>query len=516
MSSFRLALLCCLICVAPAAADDSLIQRIEGIINGPDFKQARWGILAVDAKTGETIYEQNPDKLFTPASTTKLYSCATALSTFGPGFKFETPVYRRGDVAGDRMNGDLILVASGDLTMGGRTQPDGTMAFANSDHTYATPTSTEHAITNTNPLAGLQELARQIRQAGITRVSGEVLIDDRMFPHSRGSGSGPDLLTPIIVNDNVIDLKIAPGANQGERATATMWPNTAWVQMDAQVQTVADGTSPSIEVITTGPQRFSVRGRIARGSKPLIRIWPVDDPNLFARALFIECLRQNGVTVDAGLHAKPSAELPPRDGYDKLTRVALFTSPPLSETIKVTLKVSHNLYASTLPLLVAHKHGQKSLADGMRWQRRFMVDLGVPVETISFAGGAGGMNADSTTPRATVKLLQAMRSRKEYEAWHAGFPILGVDGTLSEAVTDDSPAKGKVQAKTGTISWFDAMNNRTLLRSKALAGTLTTANNKELFFAMFVNDVPLPQGVTTQREGRTLGRICEIIYQHAP
>jgi serine-type D-Ala-D-Ala carboxypeptidase/endopeptidase (penicillin-binding protein 4) len=60
------------------------------------------------------------------------------------------------------------------------------------------------------------------------------------------------------------------------------------------------------------------------------------------------------------------------------------------------------------------------------------------------------------------------------------------------------------------------MNNRTLLRSKALAGAMTTVNGKELFFAMFVNDVPLPQGVTTQREGRTLGRICEIIFQHAP
>jgi D-alanyl-D-alanine carboxypeptidase/D-alanyl-D-alanine-endopeptidase (penicillin-binding protein 4) len=390
------------------------------------------------------------------------------------------------------------------------------MAFVDNDHTYAGPTSREHGVTNTDPLAGLQELARQVRQAGITRITGDVLIDDRLFPRARGSGSGPDLLTPIIVNDNVIDLLVTPGASVGDAAVVKMRPLTAWVQMDAQVQTVADGTSPRIEVITTGPQRFSIRGRIARGSQELVRIWPVDDPALFARALLIECLRGNGVAVEAGLHAKPSAELPPRDGYEKLARVALFTSPPLSEAIKVTLKVSQNLYASTLPLLVATKHGQKSIADGMRWQRRFLVDLGVPVETISFAGGAGGMNADCTTARATVKLIQAMRPRKEYTAWHAGFPVLGVDGTLADVVTDNSPAKGKVQAKTGTLSWFDAMNNRTLLRSKALAGTLTTAGGKELTFAIFENNTPLPLGVTTQREGRTLGRICEIIHQHTP
>lgn len=516
MIRIRFAILCSLLVSLPAAADDSLAQRIEAIIDGPDYKQTTWGILVVDAKSGETIFERNADKLCTPASTTKLYTTATALHTFGPAYKFETPVYRRGELSGNQLHGDLILVASGDLTFGGRTLPDGTMAFTNNDHTYAGPASREHGVTETDPLAGLQELARQIRQAGITRVTGDVLVDDRLFPKARGSGSGPDLLTPIIINDNVIDLLITPGANVGEAAAVKMRPQTAWVQMDAQVETVANGTNPRIEVITTGPQRFSVRGRIARGSKQLVRIWPVDDPTEFARALLIECLRSNGVTVDAGLHARPTADLPPRDGYGQLTRVALFTSPPLSEAIKVTLKVSQNLYASTLPLLVANKHGQKSIADGLRWQRRFLVDLGLPVETISFAGGAGGMNADCTTARATVKLIQAMRSRKEYTVWHAGFPILGVDGTLADVVTDDSPAKGKVQAKTGTLSWFDAMNNRTLLRSKALAGVLTTAGGRDLSFAIFENNTPLPLGVTTQREGRTLGRICEIIYQHGP
>lgn len=504
-----------LICTT-ASAQETLSERIDAIINGPDFKQAHWGILVIDARTGATVYEHNADKLFTPASTTKLYSCAAALAAFGPQYKFETPVYRQGEVNDGTLRGDLILVASGDLTMGGRTRPDGTMAFANFDHTYAGPTSSEHELTDTNPLAGLNDLARQVKESGIRVVSGEILIDDRMFPPARGSGSGPDLLTPIIINDNVIDLTVTPAANAGELATVKMRPETAWVRMDNQVQTVASGTRSLIEVITTGPHQFVVRGRIAAGSKPLLRIWPVDDPTAFARALFIEELRRQGVTVLASPYANPGKELPDSDAIAKLPRVALFTSPPLSEAIKVTLKVSHNLYASTLPLLIAHKNRQRSIADGLRWQRRFLTELGVPVQTISFAGGAGGANADCTTPRATCKLLHAMRSRKEYAAWHAGFPILGVDGTLAEVVGSNSPARGKAQAKTGTLSWFDAMNNRTLLRSKALAGTLTTANKTELIFALYVNDVPLPAGVTTTREGRTLGRICEVLHQYGP
>jgi D-alanyl-D-alanine carboxypeptidase/D-alanyl-D-alanine-endopeptidase (penicillin-binding protein 4) len=248
----------------------------------------------------------------------------------------------------------------------------------------------------------------------------------------------------------------------------------------------------------------------------MVRIWPVDDPTLFARALFIECLQQEGVAIRASLLQVPTSELPARKDYENLQRVALHESLPLSEAIKVTLKVSHNLYASTLPLLVAAKNGEPSIANGLRRQRSLLLELGVPVETISFGGGAGGSPADCVTPRATVKLLQGMRSRKEYQAWHDAFPVLGVDGTLVESVDPKSPARGKVQAKTGTIGYHDAMNGRLLLRSKALAGTLTTANDKELIFAMFVNDVPLPAGVAGTREGKVLGRICEIIVEHGP
>src|SRR5205823_1474735 len=169
----------------------------------------------------------------------------------------------------------------------GRTKPDGTMAFANSDHTYAGATATEHEITNTNPLAGLEDLARQVHSAGIRTIQGDVLIDDRLFPTARGTGSGPDVLTPIVVNDNVIDLLVTPGHSTGAAATVKMWPKTGWVRMDMQVVTAAPGVSPMIEVVATGPQAFTVRGRIAHGSKQLVRVWPVDEPAVFARALFI-------------------------------------------------------------------------------------------------------------------------------------------------------------------------------------------------------------------------------------
>ncbi|HXG11137.1 MAG TPA: D-alanyl-D-alanine carboxypeptidase/D-alanyl-D-alanine-endopeptidase [Gemmataceae bacterium] len=508
--------LSCLGLLAPLVKADDLASRIAAVIDGPDYKQARWGILVVDAQTGQTVYERDPDRLFLPASTTKLYSCAAALIALGPDYRFETPVYRRGPVIKGRLLGDLILVASGDLTLGGRTGADGKMAFKDHDHTYANTPLGRAEVTDTDPLAGLKALARQVKAAGIDRVEGDVLVDDHLFARALGSGSGPGLLTPIIVNDNVIDVLITPGAKEGELAGVRMRPETGFVQMDAQVTTVAEGRPVRLDLEVVGLQRFVVRGQIPLQSPPYVRIYPVDDPAAFARALFIETLRREGVIVTASPLQPPRAELPEKDRYNSLERVACFTSPPLSEAIKVTLKVSHNLYASTLPLLVAVKNGKRTLPEGLRLQGKVLAELGVPVETISFAGGAGGANADCVTPRATVQLLQAMARRPEYAVYRAALPVLGVDGTLAEAVAADSPARGKVRAKTGTLFWQDLMNDRPLLRSKALAGTLTTAGGRELLFAMFVNDVPLPKNASPTREGKVLGRLCEILHQHAP
>jgi serine-type D-Ala-D-Ala carboxypeptidase/endopeptidase (penicillin-binding protein 4) len=500
---------------ASAFAADDLAARINEVIDGPNYQHAHWGILIVDSQTGKTIYERNSDRLFFPASTTKLYSCAAALAALGPDHRFETPVYRRGEIKDGKLHGDLILVAQGDLTMGGRTRADGLMAFKDHDHIYAGG-STEVELTDTDPLAGLKDLAKQVAAAGIRQVSGDILIDDRLFEKAHGSGSGPDLLSPIVINDNIVDLVITPATEAGKPATVRMRPETNMVQMDAWVETIPDGQKSDIEIKSTGGRSFTVRGKITLKSKPLVRVYEVADPSEFARGLFIEALKQAGVNVSASLFERSGAELPDRTNYDKLPRVAYFRSPPFSEVIKVTLKVSHNLYASTLPLLVAVKHGQRTMKDGFKHQRHFLADLGLDVASISFASGAGGANADAVTPRASVQLLQALAERPDYEVFNAGLPVLGVDGTLVDAVASTSPAKGKVQGKTGTLIWDDMLNGRSLLTSKALAGVMTTAKGRALTIAIYVNCVPLAKGVRSTREGKVIGKLCEIIYEHAP
>ena len=118
----------------------------------------------------------------------------------------------------------------------------------------------------------------------------------------------------------------------------------------------------------------------------------------------------------------------------------------------------------------------------------------------------------AVVPRATVQLLRHLSTRKDFSVFEEALPVLGEDGTLARSVDPDSPARGKVRAKTGTLYFENTMNNRELLTSKALAGYLTTAKGRRLAFAMFVNGTHLPDATETRREGRTLGKLCEIVY----
>ncbi|HEY3967989.1 MAG TPA: D-alanyl-D-alanine carboxypeptidase/D-alanyl-D-alanine-endopeptidase [Planctomycetaceae bacterium] len=505
------AILLVLAFVIPAVASDRLPGEIGKVIDSGEFKTAHWGILVVDLASGQSVFELNADRIFAPASVTKLFSTAAALDTLGADYRFETPVYRRGDVdKAGKLTGDLILVASGDLTLGGRTTADGRIAFTNSDHTYANGGTTGE-LTAPDPLAGLNELARQVAQGGIKHVHGDVLIDDRLFEKESSTGSGPRHLTPIMVNDNLIDFTITP-SEPGKTATVTWRPQSALFQVDARIETVG-AREPLSNTIRGGTGHSVIlAGKIPAGHKPLVRVFEVSDAAAFARGLFIEALGRAGVTVEASpLADHPQGTLPASGDVAKLPRVALLTSPPYADSARLILKVSHNLHASTQPLLLAAKHGKRTLEDGLHVQCDVLRRLGVDVDTISFGGGAGGSSADLVTPRATVQLLRHMSTRPDAAVYKAALPVLGMDGTLSEAVGPESPARGKVYAKTGTYFIDNPLRGRIVLTSKALAGYMTTATNRELVIALFVNNVHLEKASETARVGKALGRLCEVI-----
>ena len=135
------------------------------------------------------------------------------------------------------VGGDLVLVASGDLVMGGRDAGSGQLGYS------VPPKPDANGIPGAkpapgDPLAGSNDLAQQVAAAGVTSVPGDLLIDDRLFK-TWDSDSGP--VTPIVVNDNLLAVVTTPGANPGDPASIRTIPETEAFTIVNEATTVADG-----------------------------------------------------------------------------------------------------------------------------------------------------------------------------------------------------------------------------------------------------------------------------------
>lgn len=177
-------------------------QDIQRIFDQPLYATATWGLRVVDLDTGEVLEDLRSDQKLLIGSVRKLFSVALALEDLGPDRRFHTPIHRTGsiDLAGV-LAGNLVPVASGDLAMGGRTNPDGSFAITDFDDNEANDLG--NAVLSTpDPLAGFDMLARQVAAAGVTHVAGDVVIDFR----------GQFNLSAMFINDDVVDVTINPGA----------------------------------------------------------------------------------------------------------------------------------------------------------------------------------------------------------------------------------------------------------------------------------------------------------------
>lgn len=500
----------------PAYAQRSALdQRIQRITDRPEFAHAIWGIQFTSLDSGRVVYALNENKLFTPGSTTKLLTMGTALGVLGADHRFTTRVYRTGAVKAGVLEGDLVLLASGDPNLSQRLQPDGTLAFENEDHAYDADPSTR-AVPG-DPLMILKKLARQVRAAGITRVRGSVIVDASLFREGdRELGTGV-VISPIVVNDNLVDLMIGPGGDVGAPATMSISPQTSYVRFVNKVVTAAAGTRARVRwssdsLRADGGRVVVATGVVPKGTNPVLYSYAVAEPSRFAEMAFADVLREAGVAAQPRPYRVKPALVRLRSSYGPANTVATHESAPLGEEIKVTLKVSQNLHASMMPFLLGALRGHDSSATGFDVEREFLTSLGLDLSGAQQADGAGG--DAHFTPAFVTSYLTAMSKRSDIATFMHALPILGKDGTLWNIQTE-SPAAGHVFAKTGTFAVDDPLNHRLLVTGKGLAGYMTTAQGERLAFAIYVNNVSVstaPDEVT-KVIGQALGEVAAAAYE---
>ena len=496
---------------ASAIRAQSLADRVTAVMARPEFAHAFFGVAFYDLDAGKAVYRVNGDKFFMAASTTKLLTTGTALEYLGPDHRFRTRAYRTGPITADgTLEGDLILVASGDPNLSARIRPDGTLAFRDEDHSYAGD------MVDGDPLVVIKEIAAQVAARGVKRVRGRVIVDATLFPAGDREGGTNVVISPIIVNDNVVDALIGPGAKEGAPAAVNLFPSTSYLRLTSRITTVAASGKTAYDITSDvanpdGTRSVTVTGTVALGSKLRLAPYAVPDPTRFAEIVLAEALHERGVVAAPRQEGEAVDFKAMAARYTDANAVAEHVSPPFSQEVKVILKVSQNLHASMLPYLLSAVVAKGPAPQaGFDLERAFLVKAGLDAGSASQGDGAGARA--HYTPDFMVSYLAYVAKQKYYPAFFDALPVLGTDGTLFNIQTE-SPAAGKVHGKTGTFDEEDLLNQSDLVTAKGLAGYFTRADGHRFAFAIYINNVDV-KGEDAVRKivGQAVGEIAAAGY----
>ncbi|GAA3435814.1 D-alanyl-D-alanine carboxypeptidase/D-alanyl-D-alanine-endopeptidase [Kutzneria kofuensis] len=438
---------------AGSANASALGQDLDSLLANPELAGGHAGLVVRNADTGETLYSRLGDDLLVPASNEKLVTSAAALDLLGADYSFDTIVRPAGTVSGGTLTGDLYLKGFGD------------------------PSTT---------LADYQAMANQVKQAGITNVTGHLVADDTYYDSVRlGPGWAWDD-EPYFYNAQVSALTVAPDNNanagsvnvtvapgaQGQPAVVTMTPPNTYVTIQS---TATTGTSTGLSVNRVhGTNTITVSGTIAAGAAAVTSQMSVDNPTAFAASVFRKALSDAGVSVTG---TTTFQKMP-----TGLSTVASHTSATIGQLMAPFLKQSNNLIAETLTKAAGvERLGSGSFGAGVNALTTKLGALGIDPAKYNQFDGSGLSRLDIVSPAQIAQLLINAKSRPWFQTWYDALPVAGnsnpaIGGTLANRMAG-TPAANNVHAKTGSMTGVSA-----------LSGYVTAADGEKLVFSLVSNN----------------------------
>ena len=433
---------------------ERLRQDLLDITHRPGVVRAAWGVVVQSLDRRERLFELNPGTLLVPASVAKLVTVATAADAVGWDYRYTTALRAGGPVVDGVLQGDLLVVGSGDPSIGGRAGDD------------------------------LSSWVEGLQAAGVRRIEGRIIGDDDAVEEPRpplawawddlGYTTGA-LFGALNLLENRTSVIITPGATPGAAPGVAVEPRATSRVVTNRVSTGPAG-SPQLlwPEQRPGESSLTVAGSIPAGGAPAVLAISVGNPTLwFAGALKARLIR-DGIEVTG--EAVDIDDIVPPANRETMTVIFTHRSRTLAEIAQPVLKDSINLYAEALMRLNAPRDAFPTNDAALEGLRKRLESWGISSGRYQLVDGSGLSRRDTISADATLAVLERMADPSGKSPFVTGLPIAAVDGSLAGRLTGTAAA-GNVRAKTGTMS-----------NIRSLAGYLTTRDGEHLTFVILINN----------------------------
>ena len=373
--------------------------------------------------TGEVVLSWNEAEPRNPASVEKMLTTLVALDTLGPVYTWKTDVHFLGEVNDGILDGDLLLTGHGDPYM-----------------------VTER----------FWQLGRQIRQAGISTITGDLLIDDSYFDVGSYDPAAFDReplraynVAPnaMLTNFKVVRYYFEPDA-ASSRVKVRVDPPIENLEIVNQLR-VANGSCRGYQRgITITPNedvsRITFSGRFPGGCKIYSMSRAALGHNEFTYGLFKSLWQESG----GRFAGEWQNFVTPED----LEPAFSFESLPLSDIITKVNKHSNNVMArQLLYTLAAEAYGPPGTeAGGRKFVREWLADKGMDFAELRLDNGAGLSRESRMTARHLADLLRYAYHSPYMPEYLSSLSLSGVDGTLSRRFRN-GVLTGMAHMKTGSL-----------------------------------------------------------------
>jgi len=427
--------------VGQRTADGGLARRVRSLFATLP-RDATWAAVVRDGATGADLVSVRGDLLLVPASNMKIVIAGGVLLGLGPDHRIFTDLVAHGDRRGGVLEGTLRLRGEGDPTL------------------------------KAAPL--LPQLAKRMRAEGITGVSGDLLVDDRLFDREFcapgwPSGPGNPPWKPYLAEVCALSLDhgtVLLRVSSGRRPVVKVIPADCGVIVENRLTRTDNPKHHLIHVArSAGGKRLVVSGRVLAGARTQDVRVAVHDPGVVFGGALVAELKRQGIRFDGVVRRPREGELS-RGGH----RIARW-STPVQDILPHLLKASQNHRTDMLlKHLGAVKSGVGTFVAGARELRRLFPGLA----RAALVDGSGLSYDNRISARMITGCLLAVDGAPIGSVFRDALPYGGEPGSTLRARL--KKVGRRVRAKTGSLRI-----------ASALSGFVTTKGGRSLVFSVIVN-----------------------------